>query len=162
MKYRCIALVVALLPFLLFSPMAQAQRSKSVSPPPVAAPPQQDMDPNSMVIAALQAAQLVDANRTAEVWDGSSVVAKRIVSRDAFVRQVAGARASLGQPLQRNWISVTRQQIEQTIDPNAPPPGLYISVRFLTRFANGQALVELVTFQLEADGIWRVAGYSVQ
>ena len=38
----------------------------------------------------------------------------------------------------------------------------YISVRFATRFSGGRTVAELVTFRLEDNGTWRVAGYAIQ
>lgn len=40
--------------------------------------------------------------------------------------------------------------------------GNYISVRFATRFSGGGTVAELVTFRLEDNGTWRVAGYAIQ
>ena len=40
--------------------------------------------------------------------------------------------------------------------------GNYISVRFATRFSGGRTVAELVTFRLEDNGTWRVAGYAIQ
>ncbi|MGY0504310.1 DUF4019 domain-containing protein [Luteimonas sp. e5] len=122
----------------------------------------QSVDPNSMVMAALQAVQLVDAGRSAEVWDGSAEVSKRALSRNAFVQQVTATRAPLGQPVSRVWLSVIRQSAPEPGSNGGPPQGDYISVRFATRFSGGNTVAELVTFRLESNGIWRVAGYAIQ
>ncbi len=132
-----------------------------------ARPSPQDVDPNSMVMAALQAAQLVDGGRAGEIWDGSSAIAKRAITKDAFVKAITAARNPLGQPVSRVWLSVIRQSVPapqagQAAPAGSPPPGNYISVRFATRFSGGRTVAELVTFRLEDSGTWRVAGYTIQ
>ncbi|MGH8087118.1 MAG: DUF4019 domain-containing protein, partial [Stenotrophomonas sp.] len=65
-----------------------------------------------------------------------------------------GALTSRGQPV------VTRVKY----GPGATvPEGLYINVSFPTRFANSaQPVRELVSFRLDEDRVWRLAGYSVR
>ena len=48
-----------------------------------------------MGAAAVKAAQLVDANRAGELWDGASAVARRAVPKAAFVSQLAAERTRL-------------------------------------------------------------------
>lgn len=129
-----------------------------------AAAAQPDMDPGSMATAARQVLELIDANRAAEVWEGSSNVAKRSITRDAFVQQAMAARASLGRAVSRTWLSVLRQQVDANAaqQPGNPPQGMYISVRFATTFANGRSAIELVTFRMDEDATWRLAGYTTQ
>lgn len=126
-----------------------------------------NVDPNSMVGAALQVAQLVDSGRSGEVWDGSSAIAKQTIDRESFVRQITTARSALGQPVSRTWASVIRQVVAspqggQSQPAGSPPPGAYITVRFATRFSGGGTKGELVSFRLDENGIWRVAGYTLQ
>ncbi|RMH91174.1 DUF4019 domain-containing protein [Lysobacter pythonis] len=139
-------------------PAAQAQQQR----PQVQRPAPGEVDPNSMVMAALQAAQLVDANRAGDVWEGGSSVAKKAMGKDAFIRQVAASRAALGQPQSRVWLSVIRQQVDAAGGRQAPPPGMYVSVRFATRFSGGKTVAELVSFHLDENATWRVAGYAIQ
>ena len=145
---------------------AQAQSPAPQTPQAQRAAPN-DVDPNSMLNAALQVAQLIDAGRSGEIWDGSSEIAKRTVNRDAFVKQIATGRAAFGQPVSRVWASVIRQvvpapQAGQAPPAGSPPPGAYITVRFATRFSGGQSVGELVSFRLDENGTWRVAGYTIQ
>jgi hypothetical protein len=49
-----------------------------------------------MGAAAVKAAQLVDANRAGELWDGASAVARRAVPKAAFVSQLTTERTRLG------------------------------------------------------------------
>jgi len=113
-----------------------------------------------MTAAALRAAQLVDGGRTGEVWDGASAVARRAVTRPAFISQVQADRTRLGALVGRGQPSVTRVRYGAGA---AVPEGLYVSVSFPTRFASSpQPVRELVSFRLDEDQVWRVAGYSLR
>lgn len=110
--------------------------------------------------AALRVAQLVDANRAGEVWDGASPVAHSALARDAFVGMLAADRARVGTLVSRGQPSVSRVKYGSDA---AVPAGLYVSVTFPTRFANGpQPVRELVSFRLDEDQVWRVSGYSLR
>ena len=150
---RSLALAAALsLPMLASAQQPAAQ-------PQQAAPQAADIDPTSLVRSALQVAQAVDQNQLAQLYDGSSATAKRAVTRDAFVSSVGAARQPLGAPTSRVWWSVTRQVIPAG---GEAPAGNYMSVRFATQFAGGRTAAELVSFRLDEDGTWRLAGYVVQ
>ena len=110
--------------------------------------------------AAAQVIQLVDQNRTAEVWEGASVVAKSVVSKDNFVRQVSSDRQKLGAPSERKQVGVTRAAYAAG---GQVPAGNYINVVYATRFASTPKPVrELVSFHLDNDKTWRVSGYSLR
>lgn len=145
---------------------AQQPTPQPAAQPAPAAPQQQrsplDVDPNSMVVAALQTAQLIDTGRSGEVWDGAASVAKSATTRDVFVQQLNAARGPLGQLQSRAWVSVVRQSAPAPTAEGGPPAGEYISVRFASRFAGGRTVTELVSFRLEDGGTWRVAGYVIQ
>lgn len=109
---------------------------------------------------ARQVAELVDAGRAGEVWDGASEVTRKLVSRNDFTRGLAGDRDRLGTLVSRGQPSVTRIQYAANA---AVPQGLYLNVNFPTRFARtGQPVRELVSFRLDDDRVWRVSGYSVR
>jgi hypothetical protein len=43
------------------------------------------------------------------------------------------------------------------------PAGLYININYATRFAKTQKPVrELISFHLDSDKVWRVAGYTLR
>lgn len=150
---------LALCSLLPMSPLMAQQRAVQAAAQSV-----QDIDPGSVAAGARQVLELIDANRAAEVWEGSSNVAKRSITRDAFVQQAMAARASLGRAVSRTWLSVLRQQVDANAaqQPGNPPQGMYISVRFATTFANGRSAIELVTFRMDEDATWRLAGYTTQ
>lgn len=113
-----------------------------------------------MGAAAMKAAQLVDANRAGELWDGASAVARRAVPKAAFVSQLTSERSRLGALAGRGQPTITRVKYSAGA---AVPEGLYINVSFPTHFANSaQPVRELVSFRFDEDQVWRLAGYSLR
>ena len=139
------------------APAAAQPAIEQLTPEQRAALARQDAD---MTRAALQVLQLVDANRTGEVWDGASEAMKRMVPRDEFIRQVTIDRNRLGAVASRSAPEVTRSLFRPG---QQVPEGLYINVRSATTFAgNGEPVRELVSFRLDEDRVWRVSGYSLR
>ncbi|KAF1716094.1 DUF4019 domain-containing protein [Pseudoxanthomonas wuyuanensis] len=127
-------------------------------PPSAARPAAGAIDPNAIRDAGLRVATAVDAGQVAALWDESSAVTKKTVTRDAFVAGINRSRQPLGKTANRNWLSVRRQ----SGDGAALPQGLYASAEFLAEFAGKPPVRELVSFRLDEDGTWRFAGYAVQ
>ncbi|MFC3656697.1 DUF4019 domain-containing protein [Xanthomonas hyacinthi] len=135
---------------------AKPAASKHADP---AAPGPLSKQDAQMAQAGLRAAQLVDAGRSGELWDGASAVAKKAVAREAFVRQVDADRALLGALLGRGVASVARVQYAAG---SQVPPGVYVNISFPSRFANApQPVRELVSLRLDEDTTWRLVGYHV-
>lgn len=171
---RSLPLAVGLV-FALAASAALAQQAPTAAPPAAAkpattpAPAQQALTPAQqaelakqnaeMIQAAQKVLQMVDAGQLAQLWDGASAVAKRAVTRDNFVAQITAVRRQLGAVAGRGQAVVTRVRY----NPGASvPEGLYLNVSFPTRFANvPQPMRELVTFRLDEDKVWRLAGYSL-
>jgi ATPase subunit of ABC transporter with duplicated ATPase domains len=111
-----------------------------------------------MAQAAQQIAQMVDRNRSGAVWDGASSVAKQTNSRADFIQKTSADRARLGAFSSRKLMAVTR-----TFSKGGKlPAGVYINVNYATQFANSrQPIRELISFHLDNDKTWRVAGYTV-
>lgn len=113
--------------------------------------------------AAIQATnsvtQLIDQNKSADVWDGAAVGAKAAIPRDTFVARINETRAALGPLKSRTWTTVKRQTIPAG---GSAPAGRYMSVEYDTVFGANQSAQELVTFRLEEDGTWRFMGYFLQ
>ncbi|MGO4222332.1 DUF4019 domain-containing protein [Lysobacter sp. TAF61] len=123
------------------------------------AAPARDIDPNSLATAGLQAAQLIDSGRAAEVWDGASAVAKRSVDRKKFTDSVTAQRKPLGATMARRWTVVSRHSTPGT---EQLPAGTYANVEFDTLFAGNRAGHELISFRQDEDGTWRLAGYVLK
>lgn len=114
---------------------------------------------SAMTQAALQVAQMVDAGKVGEVWDGASPVAQQVVTRDAFVKSVEADRKKVGKLTERKLAGITRSESKG----GATPAGLYINVNFATKFANEkQPIRELISFHLDQDQKWRVSGYTLR
>ena len=110
--------------------------------------------------AAAQVMKLVDEQRSAEVWEGASVVAKKSVTKEQFVENIASDREMLGAVVGRKHVTVTRA----VYPVGGPlPAGNYVSVVTATKFAKSEQEVrELVSFHLDDDATWRVTGYSLR
>ena len=145
------------------TPSVAARPATATAPTPSLTPAQQaqvQKQDAEMGAAALKAAQLVDANRAAELWEGASAVARRAVPKAAFVSQLGADRTRLGTLVGRGQPSITRVKYAAGA---AVPEGLYINVSFPTRFANSaQPVRELVSFRFDEDQNWRLAGYSLR
>jgi len=147
----------------------QARPSQPAAQQP-AQPVQQQLTPQQqaqlakqnadMSKAALQVMQLVDANRTGEVWDNASATMKRLVTRDDFVKQITIDRNRLGTAGTRGKPAVSRSQFPAGA---SVPEGLYLNVAVPTTFSkSNQPVRELVSFRLDEDRTWRVSGYSLR
>jgi hypothetical protein len=157
---------------LLASLLALAGAASALQPAPAQKPQaaQQQLTPEQqaqvarqnaeMAKAALRVVQLVDQNKTADIWEGASPVAKGIVTRDNFVRQIATDRQQLGALVTRKQVTITRAAYAAG---GKVPAGNYINVVYATKFANNpQPVRELVSFHLDEDKTWRVSGYSLR
>jgi hypothetical protein len=121
----------------------------------------QDAEPSDLVRGGLQAIQMIDQDKTGELWDGATAAARKRVARADFVNEVAKARAPLGAAQQRTWVAINRQVVGDG-DPDLA--GQYVSIEYETRFANkvNATVRELVTFQLGPDRVWRFSGYVLR
>ena len=145
------------------APAPAAGPARPAAPVQQLTPAQQaqlDKQNAEMTAAALQAVKLVDAGQTAQLWDGASAVARKAVARDAFAKQVAADRSRLGALVGRGQPSISRVRFNAGA---AVPEGLYVNVTYPTRFEkSAQPVRELVSFRLDEDQVWRLAGYSVR
>lgn len=158
MKHRVVVLLAAL--FLAGSAMAQQpQQARPAAAQPPGGARNAGLDPNAALNAAFQVAQMVDAGRTAELWDGASAVTKRLMQKQAFVEGVTKMRKPLGPVQGRAWMAVRRQQLTGT---DKLPAGNYISVELAAQVAGNKRLRELVTFRVDEDGVSRFSGYVME
>ncbi|HZF99291.1 MAG TPA: DUF4019 domain-containing protein [Pseudoxanthomonas sp.] len=158
MKKMFNAIGIALL---LTSGIVAAQQPSANQPSArqaVANPDSGVIEPNAIRDAGLRVVIAIDAGQAAKLWDESSTITKRSVTREAFTAGISKSRQPLGRISSRNWLSVRRQ----SADGIALPPGLYASTEFLAEVAGKPPIRELVSFRLDEDGAWRFSGYSVQ
>lgn len=127
------------------------------APPPKLSVSEQDA---VLLTAARQAAQMADRGHFGAMWDGASIVAKKAVSRDLFIQHMEQNRHQLGPIVARNQGSISRVKYGEGAQ---VPAGLYVNVSFPTRFAHADQIIrELISFRLDEDKVWRLAGYHVQ
>lgn len=139
------------------TPAKTQQQAPALTPEQKAQIQKQD---SQVAQAALGVAQMVDKKQIGEVWDQASSVAKKASSRADFVKQISADRTQLGAPSSRKLAAIGRVQSKGDA---SLPAGMYINVSFATQFANAkQPVRELVSYHLDSDNIWRVAGYSLR
>lgn len=119
----------------------------------------QGADPTTVVNAGTQVAEMIDTGRAAEVWDGASAAAKKLVAKEKFVQTVDATRQPLGSVQSRAWVTVARHE-----SPGTPqlPAGNYVNIEYLTSFSGGRSATELVSFRLDDDNTWRFTGYFIR
>jgi hypothetical protein len=148
------AVLIALAAGISVPAAAQSVRSDST---PISGP---GISPSNFLDAAQNVVNAIDRYEMATVWDVSSPIMKASIARDAFVANIAQKRALLGSIRSRDWTAIMRVPIEQA---NGPlPAGRYVSVRFATMSQNGGTAEEVISFSLDRDGQWRLAGYTIQ
>ncbi|WP_428685759.1 DUF4019 domain-containing protein [Sphingopyxis sp.] len=156
MKNMTLALLVTLGLAAVPAASAQPVASSPATNPARAAP----LGPSNFLDAALGVVGAVDRYEMAIVWDASSPVMKASVPKDRFIANVAQRRAVLGSIRTRDWVSVMRVPVAKAS--GSLPAGQYMSVRFATVGQNGSTMEEVVSFSLDSDGQWRLAGYTIQ
>ena len=90
-------------------------------------------------------------------WGTAAAPFKSALTAQQWQQALKGARSPLGAVVQRQDKATTYARSL----PGAPD-GQYAVMQFDTEFANKTKAVETVTTVLEADGVWRVAGYFIR
>jgi hypothetical protein len=109
------------------------------------------------VKASSQWLALVDGEKYAESWDGSSQTFKAAMTKEKWKEALTAVRKPLGKLISR---SVKSKQYATSL-PGAPD-GEYVVVQYSTSFENKKSAVETVTPVLDKDGKWRVSGYYIR
>ncbi len=140
---------------LLFAAPAVAQTAPNAGQPAPASP-----NPGQFADVAMQLARAIDANQAVQIWDSASPVMKQATPRDRFAATVKQRLALNGQIQGRDWYSISRA----TIAAGKPsvPAGEYLTVALAGVNKNGAVIRETISFILDADKVWRLAGYTVQ
>ena len=124
---------------------------------PAAADELPDLD--AAVAAATQRAvnwlDALDAHHYAEGWDEAAAVMKEGRSQEDWVRDIGAPRELFGKRVMREL-----QRADYSTTVRGAPKGDYVTVTYLTQFANAPPALETILVMLE-DSHWRVAGYSI-
>lgn len=112
----------------------------------------------AMVQYAASIAQMIDNGQAGQAWDQASEVAKQSVSRDKFIQATDADRGKLGKATTRKLAALNMAESKG----GKLPAGEYFNVNFATQFAkDAKPVRELVSFHLDSDKKWRLAGYHV-
>ena len=99
----------------------------------------------------------IDAGKFADSWKDAAEVFKLGVTQDDWIGELTTIRGQLGQTTTREFKSAqysTRLR-------GAPATGQYVTVTYLTKFANTLPAIETLVVSKERDGEWRIAGYHI-
>jgi len=105
---------------------------------------------------ATQWLNALDAGRHAESWNDAAAVMKEGRNQQDWIREVANPRESFGKSVMRE---LQRAEFSTTV--RGAPSGEYVTVIYLTQFANAPPVYETILLTLE-DNRWRIAGYSIE
>jgi hypothetical protein len=113
----------------------------------------------AIAAATAQASQWLgelDAHNYAESRKQTAPVLQQRFTEEEWVREVGRPREALGRSLMRE-----QEQAEFSTRVRGAVPGQYVTVIYLTQFANIPLTQEKVLVQLDDSGQWRIAGYDI-
>lgn len=164
LKSALVALPLLLGPAAMPASGAEAQaQGPQVSAQPSDATRAQQLSGDIFIRNALATVQALDAGRAAQVYDAGSAALKAVSTRQQFVEAVASTNARTGGVVAREWSRLERVRVAPpAADAAAPavPEGSYVTVYLLARTARGHAHLEQVSFRLDEDNQWRLAGVT--
>ena len=100
---------------------------------------------------------IVDEGKFADSWKDAAVVFRLGVTETEWVTELEAIRARLGRTTMREL----RAAKFSTTVRGAPLTGEYVTLSYLTQFANAPIAAETLIVSKEADGEWRIAGYTI-
>ncbi len=125
----------------------------------LAAAPVHAQDPRASVVAATarEWLVLVDRGDAKAARDRAAVKFREAAAEDRWAKALAAQRGPRGPVVQRTLAST---RFEKSF-PGAPE-GEYAVLAFRTAFEKEAGGTETVTLEREADGVWRVVGYTIR
>ncbi|WDP91017.1 MAG: DUF4019 domain-containing protein [Desulfobacter sp.] len=100
---------------------------------------------------------LVDSGAYGLSWAGAGKVFKAAVSQGQWDSTAAAVRGPLGKLVHRK---LDFHQLSDTLA--GMPDGLYLSLRYMTKFEKKAHALETLTLVKEDDGVFRVIGYFIK
>ena len=138
----------------MIGPLAQAAA-------PAPAPVAPDRENAAAITAATAAAEKwlnsIDTGNLLATWQEAAEVFKLGVKQADWVADLEGIHAQLGKSTMRE---LKTAQYSTTLR-GAPARGDYVTITYLTKFANAPLASETLIVSKEADGVWRIAGYNI-
>lgn len=90
-------------------------------------------------------------------WQGMSTIFSQQLSKQDWDLSIQGMHNYFGKPGERKH----SESLYKTTSFNAPE-GDYVDVTFSTDYANAPDRTEIVTMVRESEGVWKVAGFSIE
>lgn len=103
----------------------------------------------------------VDAGSYAKSWGDAAKSFQKAVTSDQWATALDQVRTPLGKLLNRKLASALHQMAIPKVG-GETMKGNWVIAQFDTSFENLKNARETVTFEQEADGVWRVAGYYIK
>jgi hypothetical protein len=100
---------------------------------------------------------LLDRRDWGSAWDSSSAVFRQTVPLGTWMDGIPKVREPFGAMVERE---PGQAMYKRTLA--GRPDGDYVTVNFLSKFDKNAQVVETVTTVREADGRWRVTGYTAR
>lgn len=110
---------------------------------------------DSAVAVATRWAGQADANQADAMWQASSPIMQKSVSKADWGKYLDGVKKQLGTTQSRDWVQLGRVE-----NPQGLPAGNYVNVVFVARHANSPAL-ETVSLAQSGNG-WVPVGFVVR
>lgn len=110
---------------------------------------------DSAVAVATRWAGQADANQVDAMWQASSPIMQKSVSKADWGKYLDGVRKQLGTTQGRDWVQLGRVE-----NPQGLPAGNYVNVVFVARHANAPA-VETVSLA-QSGNSWVPVGFVVR
>jgi hypothetical protein len=118
-----------------------------------------DLDPRQFVDAASHIIDAASAGQAGSLWDTASPVLKAVDRRDQFIAGLSQRVAANGVISPHQWVAITRTHNPKPTQQLAA--GDYLSVAFIGTNRAGALVRGTVSFHLDTDAVWRLAGYAV-
>lgn len=118
---------------------------------------QESTSADALIQKGLVVLQQIDGNATGDVWENAASFVKMRIPKETFVKNMNQARSAIGAVSGRRWASVVR--IRYDADIQNTPAGLYANIDYATDLKDGHTVFELISFQLDPNGVWRMTGY---
>jgi hypothetical protein len=148
-------------PVILALAAALAQPPAGASDPPAPDSADTDAVSRAAVTEATRATDswlaAIDAGKFADSWKDAAEVFRLGRTENDWNADLAAIRAQLGQTTTRELRGATYS----TRLRGAPATGQYVTVTYLTKFANAPLALEVLVVSREHDGEWRIAGYYI-
>jgi len=154
-------LIVPAAPTAHAAPAQAAIEPLAQAPTPAAPPPTADRENAPAITAATAASEkwlnALDSDNLLGTWQEAAEVFKLGVKQSDWVADLEAIRTQLGKTTMRE---LKTAQYSATLR-GAPARGDYVTITFLTKFANVPLATETLIVSKEADGAWRIAGYNI-